>query len=349
VRIAYLVYWNAFEFDGVTRKLVAQVSAWQALGHEVELFCVSPGGPGTPQVPGRVFGARNAFERLRATWAAGREIRRWGPDVLYLRLDLWAPSVWLLVRRLRTIVEVNGYDRVPTPWHRLPVRWLRLLNYEALLRAANGLVVVTPSLVPPFSRYRKPIEVVTNGVDVDAIEPAPPEGGPRPRLVFVGSGDQPWQGVDKLVRLGELLPEVDVDVVGVPDPDAATPPNVHLHGRLDRDAYAALIRSADVGVGPLALHRKQLDEAAALKVREYLAYGLPVVLAGEDGDFVGEEPWFLLRLPNTESNVEERSDAVRAFLQRVRGRRVARDEVRDRIDTRSKERRRVAFMARFAG
>jgi glycosyltransferase involved in cell wall biosynthesis len=348
MRIAYACYWNAYAADGVSRKLSAQVAAWRELGHEVRVFCLTPAPAGLarPVLDAELYPLSSAVGRLRATGRLARDLRGWRPDVVYLRQDLWAPSMWRLVRSVPTVIEINGYDAVAASWRTLPLRVLRRVAYSALIRGAAGLVVVTPALERVFARFGKPIEVVTNGIELSAIEPAPTVANARLRLVFVGSDGQVWQGVDKLLRLAELAPELDVDVVGIPaEALAGAPPNVTVHGWLDREAYAGLIRAADVGVGPLALHRKQMEEAAALKVREYLAYGLPVLLAGDDGDFVGESPWYLLRLPNTEDTIERSLPAVRAFLERVRGRRVPREEVADRIDAHVKERRRVEFFA----
>jgi glycosyltransferase involved in cell wall biosynthesis len=350
MRIAYLCYWNAYGADGVSRKVTAQTAAWRDRGHDVEIFCLTPAGHGEPFLRGRLFPAGSALERVRATARLARAARAWRPDVLYVRLDLWAPPVLTLARRVPTVVEVNGYDQVPVRGVRRLVRLVRRVGYRLLFGVARGLVVVTPALAGQFEEHGKPIAVVTNGVELSAIEPVPHRVGERPRLVFVGSDDQPWQGTDKLIDLARRAPEFDVDVVGI-DPRRVPgdlPENVTIHGWLDRARYAELLAAADVGVGPLALHRKRLDEAASLKVREYLAYGLPVVLAGEDGDFVGDDPWFLLRLPNVEDNIAPSLERIRGFVADVRGRRVEREAVAERIDAAVKEQRRLDFFAEVA-
>jgi hypothetical protein len=119
---------------------------------------------------------------------------------------------------------------------------------------------------------------------------------------------------------------------------------MRVHPPLSRKEFEPLLARADAAIGTLALHRKAMQEACPLKVREYLAHGLPVVIAYEDTDFVGEDTWFLLRLPNEESNVDHHAADVRAFVERVRGRRVARSEVDGRIGSEAKERRRLAFL-----
>jgi hypothetical protein len=84
-------------------------------------------------------------------------------------------------------------------------------------------------------------------------------------------------------------------------------------------------------------------------VREYLAYGLPVVLGHDDTDILGEDPWFLLRLPNTETNVQDHAGAITAFVAGVKGRRVQRREIEGRLSAEVKEAHRIDFLRRLAG
>ena len=147
------------------------------------------------------------------------------------------------------------------------------------------------------------------------------------------------------------MPEADFHIVGYEREDMPTglPANVAVHGVLAREEYEPLLAVSDAAIGTLALNRKQMNEACPLKVREYLAYGLPVVIAYKDTDLVGLDDWFLLRLPNTESNVREGVGAIKGFVERVRGRRVPRELVADRIGVRAKEQRRLEFFERLAG
>jgi hypothetical protein len=91
-----------------------------------------------------------------------------------------------------------------------------------------------------------------------------------------------------------------------------------------------------------------MSEASPLKTREYLLHGLPVLTAYHDTDFLGEEPWFLLRLPNSEDNVGTSLPAIRAWAASIRGRRVPRDAVVARLSSEGKERARLAFLDRLA-
>ncbi len=167
----------------------------------------------------------------------------------------------------------------------------------------------------------------------------------------------PWVGSDKVVALARALPELTVHVVGVDGADALgaipgstsrLPANIRLHRLLPRAEYRRLLARADFGIGPLALHRKGGSEDSPLKTREYLLHGLPVLTAYHDTDFLGEEPWFLLRLPNREDNVASSLPAIRAWAASVRGRRVPRRAVVERLSSEGKERARLAFLSGLA-
>ena len=85
-----------------------------------------------------------------------------------------------------------------------------------------------------------------------------------------------------------------------------------------------------------------------MKLREYMAYGLPVVLAHEDPDLTAEPHWFVLELPNTESNVADGVDEVRRWVGTVVGRRVPREIAEVMVGAQAKEAARLQFMERIA-
>ena len=89
-----------------------------------------------------------------------------------------------------------------------------------------------------------------------------------------------------------------------------------------------------------------MDEACPLKVRRYLAYGLPVILGYRDTDLDATDAWWLLGLPNTEANVATSLPRIESFVNSVRGRRIPRDEVEPLISAAAKEAARLAFSRR---
>lgn len=352
---------------GVGKKVLAQLDAWQQAGHDARLFVQSSR---PPAADGGLPHAREDVEVLVAEVAGGRSslvdlmrrrrmleslatsVRRWRPDLIYLRFTTYYPAIERLVREIPTVIEVNTddvreYRETVASYRYLYHRWRR----GRLFGPARGLACVTSELARSanFVGFRKPIFVSGNGIDLRRYTPlAPPPAHARPRLAFIGSPGAPWHGIDKILALASRCPDWDFDVIGL---DGATSdgaaPNVAFHGPLERAAYEPVLARADVGIGSLALHRKGMDEASPLKVREYLAFGLPVIIGYRDTDFPdGAE--FVLELPNAPDNVSRGVERIRAFVERSRGRRVPREAVAH-LDVRVKEARRLDFFCRVLG
>jgi glycosyltransferase involved in cell wall biosynthesis len=353
MRIAYVCYWSVFRNDGVAKKVTTQVRHWRSAGHETEVFALSPR---RGEMTGQAWRARpflfsGAAGRTGAAVRLLRELRRFRPDLVYLRYDLLPPPLHILPRFFTTIVEVNS-DEHAEYRHRRGRRALAAALYghansAFLLGRSAGFVCVTNELVRLVAGQGKPTIVIANGVELDEIEPLPPEPNGRPTLAFSGTPGQPWHGVDKLIELAAACPELDVVLLGVDGSDAL-PPNVTAPGYLDRSRYKPLLARAHAAMGSAALHRNAMTEGSPLKVREYLAYGLPVILPYEDTDLAGLDDWFVLRLPNSERNLLEHAQEIARFVTAARGKRVPREQVAPLIDAGMKESRRLEFFERVS-
>jgi glycosyltransferase involved in cell wall biosynthesis len=344
LRIAYACYWDARRRDGVTTKISQQLAAWRAAGHEATLYllCPTPDPGSSSPIEAEEFPFDSAVSRVRATrrlYAAVRDAR---PDLIYLRYDLFVPPPSSLAGIAPLVVEVNSNLQAElAPRSRGGAAYERFQG-PRVLRHAAGAVCVSNELARALrSRLPQlPVTVIANGVDLDTLAPLPPSPEPGIRAVYLGD-EPPWQGVDKLIDVAPRLPDWHIDLVGIAGDD--NPPTVTAHGFLSREQYEPILARADVAFGTLALHRKLMNETSALKVPTYLAYGLPTIVAYEDTNLVGRDPWFLLRLPNVESNLRDGLERIRAFGHEVKGRRVPREEVADLISVRAKEVARLAF------
>lgn len=129
------------------------------------------------------------------------------------------------------------------------------------------------------------------------------------------------------------------------------PDNVVAHGYLERADYSAVLARAHAAVGSLALDRLGMTEGSTLKLREYLAHGLPVVASCPDADFPGGAPFLLeidaALLEQDGARRAGEAEAVRRFMEAHRGERVPREAVAH-LDTEVKEARRLAFLSRVA-
>lgn len=346
MKLAYVFYWNGTG-DGVTAKIATQVSCWREAGHEVELFHLRrESSRASAEVGETLFEFSHAGDRISATRRLASAVRGYRPDLVYLRYDVFVPPLRSLLASLPSAIELNE-GRAE---YRLRGRATALydtLNRRLTLGPADAFVSVTGEIAREQS-LAKPQAVIANGIDLRRYELNPSAENERPRAVFLGSARMGWHGVDKIIELARLLPHVDFDLIGPEPRDVPEAPNIDVHGHLSPGAYHPLLARADIGIGTLALHRAGLQEGSPLKTREYLAYGLPIVIGYRDTDFLDEAPWFVCELPNDEANVRAGAHRVRAFIELVQGRRVPRAAVAARIDASGKERRRLEFFGCLA-
>jgi hypothetical protein len=356
LRIAYLAHGVGGRNSGVFAKILSQASIWAALDEDVDvgIFVRCEAGDeadwqGQPHVVAVSSSRFGIVGRFIAREALSRTLTRWSPDVIYMRQSTPSPSVIALMRRIPTVVEINTLDLTELRLQS-PIRYLySRVTRDVMLRRAAGLVAVSGEIArhPTVTRLGVPVVVVPNAVDLASHPQLEPTGNASPRLVFLGTPGLPWHGVDKIVRLGLHFPTWTFDLVGPGRADLPIlPPNVIAHGSLGRQQFLPIVASADVAIGPLALHRAGLQEASPLKVADYLAYGLPAIIAHTDTRFPRGAP-FLLQLPNTEGNVDTTTEEVRAFVEGWRGRRVPRMDV-SAIDSRTVEEGRLTLLVSHA-
>jgi glycosyltransferase involved in cell wall biosynthesis len=211
-------------------------------------------------------------------------------------------------------------------------RWS--LRERDLMRAADRLVVVSPALQRHAIRLgvaADRITVVPNGVDLKAFADAHGDavraryglGGTRV-IGFLGSL-KPWHGVMDLVMAFKDLPsDSRLLIVGDgPERGAIEAVGVQLEGRViitgavPHDQVPSYLAAMDIAVAPYAA---QPDfYFSPLKVAEYLAAGLPVVVTdqGDLSHLVGDAG-----LCVKPSSVDELGEALRQLLtdQEMRGR-----------------------------
>lgn len=322
--------------SGVRRLVLEQARTWSRLRPDVEfgLFVrCEAGAEGAWESEPNVVAVQSSRwampGRLLARELLSVQLARWRPDVVYLRHSTISPSVLALAAAFPTVLggDLDDLDELRVR-SRLRYRYM-LLTRRRLLRNMRRIVVVTNEIArhPSIAGSGVPVSVLPNSIDLDDYPPLPAPDNADPHLVFIGAPGLPWAGVDKVVRMARQFPSWQFEIIGTAaDEVSNAPENVTAHGELTRERYRPIMQRADVAIGPLALHRKNLHEASALKVAEYLAHGIPVVLGCPEAAFPDGAP-FLLQLRNTEDNVDRSFHDIEAFVAAWRGRRVARDEV----------------------
>lgn len=353
MRIAYLTQIAVAAESGPLRKTAEQIACWQQFGHQVALFPITRRPelwPGLAALDVRPIAVAGRLARFLSAGRIADQVARFRPDLVYLRFASFYPHVARLGRRFPLAVEVNTLD-LSEFRRQLPLaHWLfHLATRRLVFRAAKGIVALSREIAQQPEFQGLPVLVLANGIDFRRYgEPPPAAVGDAPRLVFVGHAGQPWHGVDKLLTLARLLPDCRFDVVGYGPADLCLPlpANLTAHGFLPLPRYEALMAQADIAVATLAYHRIAMREGSPLKLREYLAMGLPSITAFADTDFPAGAP-FLLRLYNTADNIAPALAEIRAFVAAWRGRRVPRQALAH-LDIVEKERQRLAFLGDLA-
>jgi hypothetical protein len=349
MRLAYLTFGGVDSENGWVKKMLSQARAWMARGHEVMLFAISrsesPWG-GLADLPIETVKGFTKLARLWRSRALARRVIAWEPDLVYVRWSGNRPGLGMLMERVPSILELNSYDvgGLKSRQSRMNL-WYYLATRARVLRKARGLVAVTHEIAGKFADFGKPVLVLGNGIDLSLFPELQAPSNPTPRVAFMGTPRQPWHGLDKIMSLAAHFRQWHFDLVGPSHEDlgsATVPENVSLHGLLGRAEYLQIIAKADVALGTLALHRKGMHEACPLKVREYLAYGIPTIIGYRDTDFPDPVSW-LLQIPNTPDNVASTFTMIERFVCSAVGKRVPRDKIRH-LDVVPREDQRLAFM-----
>lgn len=155
----------------------------------------------------------------------------------------------------------------------------------------SGIIAVTPE-IGQFERVRGrsdlPVISYPNGIIVGGINVSGTIGASGvTRLVFVASHFSNWHGLDLLFESVRRSSEkFELHIVGevseAQRSAAQGDERVFLRGLLSIEELYSLYKECDIGLSSFALHRKSLQQASTLKVREYLSAGIPVYSGHED-------------------------------------------------------------------
>jgi glycosyltransferase involved in cell wall biosynthesis len=172
-------------------------------------------------------------------------------------------------------------------------------NYagKKILTMTKGIIGVTHEIVN-YELERtglvRPSYCYPNGIWMDDVQLSDDNRNDCPKFVFIASIYTQWHGlelvIEELLRYRKkfMLHIVGIDGVNVPVND----PRIKFHGKQNRSYIQKILSDCDVGLGSFNLSRIGLSEACHLKVREYLAAGLPVYSAYRDAGIPDDFPYY---------------------------------------------------------
>jgi glycosyltransferase involved in cell wall biosynthesis len=237
-----------------------------------------------PQVPLHGSALARYVNRLVGTAFTNLALRREG---------MRRPIVWCTVPHVANLVSrvtrsllvyhcIDDYSALPD----VDVDAVRTLDGR-LSRDEDLVVAASRPVFEAKQRLNRSTLLMPHGVDVEHFATArngtvrPPEDVarlPRPVVGFIGLLER-WIDLDLVGWLAGQLPNVSFVLIGrVAGPAAEIPrlPNVHVLGPRPYEALPAYGSCFDAAIIPYRL-TDQVLAANPLKLREYLAMGLPVV------------------------------------------------------------------------
>lgn len=194
------------------------------------------------------------------------------------------PTAWPVVRGMRRVALVFNRADLHSAFPEADGAWVARLEKE-LLESSDRVLYVSHELM------RRDAEVVgdrsyflDHGVDLERFTPEVASSPlldaiPTPRLGFFGGLDDYVVDMELLAETARALPEASLVLIGdatCPMDDLTALPNVHWLGYQSYELIPSLGRGFDVALMPW-LDNEWIRFANPIKLKEYLALGLPVV------------------------------------------------------------------------
>lgn len=204
-------------------------------------------------------------------------------------------------------IELDELRSFPGPMSRLRIG-LEWMTGKLSVSLAKGLIGVTDEIlrhqVDRSLTTKRVSAVYANGIQLP-VESINDHRLDTPTFLFVASDFEPWQGLDVLVSSAStssahFLVHIVGSVSDALQQSCRADSRFVLHGALEPSDIRKLAAESWIGVSSLALWRQGLSEACALKVRDYLAWGLPS--AGNYSETLPEDfPYYVKTDPDIES------------------------------------------------
>jgi len=354
MRILYLFTHDIVLHAGVSNKVISQSNAWKYLGHEVKICNMSLK---KNQIRLSPFLKEDVYFRKSVFYGAKflfRDIDEFNPDVIYFRFELYKPYIGKILKRFISVIELNtdNYSEMKLKSRKRLKGKIRFLYYlltkNKIYKNIDGIVTVSDEIanLPQIAKWNKPSISIPNSIDIRKYPILKKKcKNKTPNILFLGTPDHLWHGLDKILDLAKTTKDkLFFHIVGIDNLNSNNLPNVKFYGHLTKNDYQEIVALCHIGIGSLAFHRLGVI-ASPLKVREYLAFGLPIIIGYSETAFAGFElPEWVLELPNEQNNVTNNVEQILQFCEEMKNRIVSHEESKKYIDSMLIEKKKLEFM-----
>lgn len=331
MNIIYLLDEDISTESGVVKKIKSQISEWERYNIKIKVVSLKSNSLTSAINEGKVIDKyRGDISFLNKFIKHYKSIRKLDEyletieniDLIYTRFIRYSPNlISTLKKHSPYIIELNTNDIEEFKLGGKLSYYLNFLTRNFFFNSANGFISVSNELAnhKNFTKFRKPTIVIGNGYNFRNAIINTQKFIKVKKFVFIGSPNQPWHGIDKIIVLARLLKEYEFHIIGYDhktlSKQFALSENIITYGYLSQEESDKIISNCHIGISTLALHRKNMIEASPLKSRHYLANGLPIILAYEDTDLKENE--YILNIGNYENNVIDSVDKILHFIEKI--------------------------------
>ena len=327
--IQYVLDWPADPEIGVPQKVLSQKKAWENQGVRVDLHVIAPAGylNAWLKQTNYVTSYNSSRERLKARRQVNRRILQFYKEnstqsIQYRRYGVFSLSDLFTLFRVPTVLEINTNNRFFYSKKSRVLGFVIDFQERLIARFCLGACTVTPELISlQKSNLQKKSRCFTNTISEVRQNVKIIRDWKRPRFLFAGSENFPWNGVARIKDLVTEFPEFDFIVAGPIEIDLESN-NLSKLGICSKSRMESLLREVDFGLSTLAMEETGLTEAASLKSRTYLGSGLPVVGGVSDSEIM-KIPGIYFQLTYDSNGVKPtNADEFRKFVHHNLGKRI---------------------------
>jgi len=315
--IEYFVYPNLKKFYGINNKVSQIILALNKDGFHAKAVTAPSGIMGTIQLIKFIFSSSADIIIFRNTFL----------------MPIFIPAIiWQRVKGTALILDI------PTPLTNVLNEFKYRSNIGVIPKALRIITVIIfyPWVLLPFSKIlqyapespyfsflcNKKTVRITNGIDVSSF-PLRNRNKNNGSLQLIGVANLvKWHGFDRVIRgiseycnksesrksisfiiVGEGQEKKELEALSL---QLGISHLVTFTGFVKGEPLDILFDQADIAISAIGLFRTNLEEASALKSREYTARGVPFISTGVDIDFDLSSD-FVFKVENTEAsiNIEE--------------------------------------------
>lgn len=307
---------------GITRKIKAQIKAFERAGYSVNYTFISNShiylNTGRQEID---IGYVGSLRKIKGNLLLWKKLKKYKYKYVYSRYGLADTFYCQLLKMLhengsRIVVEIPTY-----PYDQekpAGISWQILYDWDKLYRKQlKRYVDRILTYSGETSIFGIPTIFAKNGIDIESIPIRHVRKSDGKINLIAVAGLAKWHGYDRLIKgLGEYYRKggrriVNFHIIGNGPPIAEykqlieineLQEHVFLHGLLYGENLDAAYDNCDIGIENLGFHRTGIKRSSTLKAKEYAAKGLPFVTSLFLDTFEGEE--FVLHVPGDESNID---------------------------------------------